>query len=222
MRDVASTTDTMDAAHTPADAVSYGLDLDAAVNNFDVSFSTDAAFSDDRPNTYVVDLGKDWKDDMGLHLLQRSMLPRRNVKCILTLTGSLRIAEDYGGAMKQFVKIPLESLTFDEQNSTSADNVSNNDFILQLKLSDPTKTFTLEDNFDTFDQQKFRIGGPAIQEVKARGFQLAERDQSTLQPLIIKCRFVRITIKYWQSITDPEVFSPEVVSMIGARREPIR
>lgn len=92
--------------HSTPDAVSYGLDLDSALNDFDISFSTNASFSNDRPTNYVVNLDKGWKDDMGLHLLQRSMLPSRSFKCIITLIGSLKIAEDYAGSMKQSVKVP--------------------------------------------------------------------------------------------------------------------
>lgn len=160
---MASVPDTTKPTHSPADAVSYGLDLDSALNDFSISFSNNASFSNDRPSNYVVNLGKEWKDDMGLHLLQRSMLPPRFVKCIITLTGSLRIAEDYAGSMKQSVKVPLTDLVLDEQITSR----SSNDFVLQMKLADPTKTFTLEDNFDTFDRRKIRIGGPAVQEVKA-------------------------------------------------------
>lgn len=204
--------------HSTPDAVSYGLDLDSALNDFDISFSTNASFSNDRPTNYVVNLDKGWKDDMGLHLLQRSMLPSRSFKCIITLIGSLKIAEDYAGSMKQSVKVPLVDLVLDEQNTAHR----NNDFVLQMKLADPEKSFTLEDNFDGFDRRKFRIGGPAIQEVKVRGFQLAERElssqgsQSTSSdPIIARCRYIRITVKNWQAINDPEVFSPEVTSMIG-------
>jgi len=216
---MASIPDTTKPAHSPADAVSYGLDLDSALNDFSISFSNNPSFSNDRPSNYVVNLSKEWKDDMGLHLLQRSMLPPRSFKCIITLAGSLRVAEDYAGSMKLSVKVPLADLVLDEQKTTT----SGNDFVLQMKLVDPSKTFTLQDNFDTFDRLKVRIGGPAIQEIKARGFQLAERDVPSLGnqsalfgPIIIQCRYLRITIKEWQAINDPEVFSPEVTSMIGS------
>jgi len=160
---------------------------------------------------------------MGLHLLQRSMLPTRAFKCIITLTGTLRVAEDYAGTMKQFVKVPLSDLILDEHDT----NPSGADFILQMRLADAGTTFTLQDNFDNFDRQKFRIGGPAIQEVKARGFQIAEQDDSnpanqsaSYEPIIAKCCYLRITIKDWHTINDPEVFSPEVVGMIGTVSNP--
>ncbi len=213
---------TTDPAQSLADAVSYGLDLDSTLNDFTVSFSTDAHFSNNRPNDYVVNLNTNWKDDMGLHLLQRSLLPPRNLRCVITLTGSLRITEDYGGAMKQSVKIPLADLALDEQNSTLGGMASSDDFFLQIRLSDPGETFTLEDNFDSFDRRKFSIGGPAIQEVKARGFQLAKRDTigseshtASFEPIVTKCRYLRITVADWKTISNPEVFSPGIISVIG-------
>jgi len=211
-----------DSVHSPIDAVSSGLDLDSNLNNFAVSFSTDARFSNDRPNNSVISLDKEWTDDMGLHLLQRSMLPPRTLKCIITLAGNLRITEDYGGAMKQSVKVPLNELVLDEPNTTLVNSASSTDYILQMKLAEPSRTFSLEDNFDNFDRRKFHIGGPAIQEVKARGFQLAELEHSdtannstSYEPILSKCRFLRITIKNWRNVTNPEVFSPEITSMIG-------
>lgn len=187
----------------PVDLTEHGLNLNSTLASFEITFAPTPSF-----DKSVVNLTKYWQDDMGLHLLQRSMLPLRLVRCIITLNGILKIIESYESVMGRSVQVRLSELILEDGIEKGTD------FVLQLRVAGKQQTFSLEEHFEA---NKFKLGGVAKREIAARGFQIAGVKENQL--LITQCRHLRIVVKDWRTIQDPTEFSPRIVNLINGARD---
>lgn len=132
----------------------YGLNLNSEEVGFSITLSKDSTFS---PTTSI-HLSRAWQDDMGLHLLQRSMLPQRVLKCMITLNNLLKISESYNTMMRRSVYISLSDLSLIKDKEVD----SNYEIVLQVTTDKPVELL------EHFEPSKFNLGRLAKIEMDAR------------------------------------------------------